>query len=250
MTKSIKTILIAHRPYWMPIDGCYLPVQVGCVGKETIHDSQRNDEGDNISSKNLNCRKFKELNLSWKNLDADYLGLAHNRRHFAVKSSDDKNNRAASGEQLAESCSTTGVTLPKARNYSIKTNYTQYEHAHHDDFFVHSIIADCEPKKTRNYYEIMNRTYGHRFNMFAMHRNLSNACCERLFDELFKLDYKLDISDYGKNDACVFGFVSEQLFDCWIGNNRLAYLETPVVNLENQHWLKKGIAFISRKVRV
>lgn len=47
--ENIKIIIAAHKPYAMPKDEIYLPVQVGSHGKESIG-FQRDDEGDNISA--------------------------------------------------------------------------------------------------------------------------------------------------------------------------------------------------------
>ena len=50
---DIKVMVAAHKPYWMPEDGVYLPVQVGAAGKESIDKSwQRDDEGESISHLN------------------------------------------------------------------------------------------------------------------------------------------------------------------------------------------------------
>ena len=54
----------------------------------------------------------------------------------------------------------------------------------------------------------MQETSGHRFNMFIMKRDKFDAYCEWLFDILFELEKRLDISNYNTNDARVFGFVS------------------------------------------
>ena len=48
---DIKIIVAAHKPYAMPKDGIYVPVQVGSAGKESIQFA-RDDSGDNISERN------------------------------------------------------------------------------------------------------------------------------------------------------------------------------------------------------
>lgn len=251
MSGGLKVIVAAHKPYWMPEDECYLPVQVGAAGKEPIEGFQRDDEGENISLKNPNYCELTGLYWAWKNLEADYLGLAHYRRHFARRWIGEKKARVATGAQLAEAAASSGIILPKPRNYFIETNYSQYVHAHHEEDLrlTRAIIASKEPAGVDKYDEIMNRTYGHRFNMFVMRRDLADAWCEWLFSVLFELESRLDISGYSPNDARVFGFVSERLIDYWVEINGLAYSEMPVVNLESQHWVRKGTSFLARKLR-
>ena len=48
---DIKIMVAAHKPYWMPQDDVYMPIHVGCEGKESIGFTGDNT-GDNISAKN------------------------------------------------------------------------------------------------------------------------------------------------------------------------------------------------------
>ena len=76
--------------------------------------------------------------------------------------------------------------------------------------------------------------------------------CTWLFDVLFELERRLDISDYSPYDARVFGFVAERLLDVWLGESSkrmgLHIVELPVIHLESQHWPKKALAFLKRKI--
>ena len=83
--RDIKIIVAAHKPYRMPSDGMYLPVQVGASGKESIPGFMRDDTGDNISDKNPYYCELTGVYLAWKHVKADYVGLAHYRRHFRGK---------------------------------------------------------------------------------------------------------------------------------------------------------------------
>ena len=89
---NIKIIVATHKKYWMPSDGIYLPVHVGAEGKfddkgEPLDLGYTKDNtGDNISDKNKQFCELTGLYWAWKNLgEADYIGLAHYRRHFTVK---------------------------------------------------------------------------------------------------------------------------------------------------------------------
>ena len=94
----------------------------------------------------------------------------------------------------------------------------------------------------------MKRTIGHRFNMFIMKRDKFDAYCAWLFDILFELEKRLDISQYSVYDARVFGFVAERLLDVWIETNGYDYQELPYVFMEKQNWLVKGTNFVKRKL--
>ena len=79
----IKVIVTTHKEYWMPTDELYVPLQVGAEGKEDLGFTPDNT-GDNISAKNPYYCELTGLYWAWKNLDCEYLGLAHYRRHFTV----------------------------------------------------------------------------------------------------------------------------------------------------------------------
>ena len=252
MADDLKIIVASHKAYWMPKYPCYMPVQVGSAGKQSIPGFQRDDEGENISAKNPNYCELTGLYWAWKNLRSDWLGLVHYRRHFSAFLSPDSKRRVASGEFLLNMLGRCPVILPMERNYFVETNYTQYVHAHNarDLEVVRKVIAERSPDVLSAYDESMERTHGHRFNMFVMRRDLADAWCDWLFGVLFELEARLDISGYSSNDARVFGFVSERLLDPWMQTNGIPYASLPVANLESQHWPKKAAAFLGRKLKV
>ena len=82
--EKIKIIIATHKKYKMPKDNIYLPLYVGSKEKENIGFT-RDDTKDNISDKNPYFCELTGLYWAWKNLDDDYIGLSHYRRHFSVK---------------------------------------------------------------------------------------------------------------------------------------------------------------------
>lgn len=248
---NITLIVATHKKYWMPSDKMYLPVHVGKEGKSELG-YQGDNTGDNISSKNANYCELTGLYWAWKNLDADYMGLVHYRRHFTFKGAKgNKEECVIRSEQLKKLLEETDVILPTPRNYYIETNYSQYVHAHHaiDLDTTREIISEKYPEYLRAYDNSMKLTSGHRFNMFIMKKDKFNAYCEWLFDILFELEERLDISSYNKNDSRVFGFVSERLLDVWIETNNISYKNQPYVFMEKQNWFVKGMNFVKRKIK-
>lgn len=254
---DIKIIVATHKKYWMPDDQMYLPVHVGAEGKYDENGNPldlgyvKDNTGDNISVKNANYCELTGLYWAWKNLNADYIGLAHYRRHFSNgKKSGDKKERVIKQAELEIQLKQSKVLVPKPRNYVIETNYSQYAHAHHaiDLDTTREILKEKYPESLRVFDASMKKTVGHRFNMFIMPKDKFDAYCEWLFDILFELEKRLDISEYSANDARVFGFVSERLLDVWLGTNNISYKEMPYVFMEQQNWLTKGGNFIKRKL--
>ncbi|MCD7815565.1 MAG: DUF4422 domain-containing protein [Bacteroides sp.] len=245
---DIKIIVATHKKYRMPDGAAYLPVQVGAEGKADLG-YKKDNTGDNISIKNPNYCELTGLYWMWKNVKADYVGLVHYRRHFMAKSGKDKWKRIADDGDIRELLATTDVILPRKRNYYIETTYNQYAHAHHavDLDTTRAILEERYPDYIQTFDKCMQRTDGHKFNMFIMKKEIAVAYCTWLFSVLFELEKRLDITEYSTNDARVFGFVAERLMDVWIETNHIAYKEMPVVFMEEQNWLVKGGNFLKRK---
>ena len=81
---NIKVIVATHKKYEMPNDKMYIPIHVGSEGKKELG-YVKDNTGDNISDKNSYFCELTGLYWAWKNLDFDYLGLVHYRRHFCLK---------------------------------------------------------------------------------------------------------------------------------------------------------------------
>ena len=253
---KITILVAAHKTYPMPQDPMYLPLHVGAAGKTDEQGRAldlgyvKDDTGDNISGKNAHYCELTGLYWAWKNLSCDYLGLAHYRRHFTVPGGrGDKWSRVLTEKQLRGRLADCDVILPKPRHYVIESGYSQYIHAHHEKDLTETrqILSERYPEMVPVFDRVMKRTTAHRFNMFVMKKNLADAYCRWLFDVLFELERRLDISDYNDYDARVFGFVGERLLDVWIEAEEIPYIELPVMYMEHQNWLIKGGNFLKRK---
>ncbi len=249
--QTFAVIVAAHKPYWMPTDPMYLPIQVGSAGAPSLG-WLRDDEGDNISEKNATFCELTGLYWLWKHRQADVYGLTHYRRYFAKGSwLLPKKQRILTTEAARALMKRHAVVVPRKRRYWIETNYSHYIHAHHEQdlLLTKVILQERCPAYLPAWEASMARRSGHRFNMFLMRRPLFEAYCAWLFDILLELEARLDISAYSAKDRRVFGYVAERLLDVWLDTNQQAYAELPVVNLENQHWGKKIYSFLQRKLR-
>jgi len=249
--EKITVVVASHKPYWMPSDPLYTPLQVGAQGRESLG-WRRDDEGEHISPKNESFCELTALYWLWKNVDADAYGLMHYRRYlgagFPLRP---RQRQILTREQAARLMAGTDILLPKKRHYWIETNESHYVHAHHAEDLAQaraSLAALC-PAYLPAWDRVMRRRSGHRFNLFIMRRERFQAYCEWLFAVLFNVEENLDISDYSAQDRRVFGYLSERLLDVWLEYNRCSYREARVVHLEPQRWGRKIARFLQRKFR-
>ncbi|MDO5462767.1 MAG: DUF4422 domain-containing protein [bacterium] len=243
---NLKILVATHKSYWMPEDKVYFPIQVGRAIAPQSLSYTGDDTGEHISEKNKTFCELTAVYWAWKNLkDVDAIGLCHYRRYFGAKrtsilSQADYTRLLAAGNDCI---------LPKKRNYFIETNYSQYVHAHHEEDLIltKAILTEKYPDYLPAWEAVMKSTSGHRFNMFVMKWDLFDAYCTWLFDILFELEKRLDISTYSDYDKRVFGFVSERLIDVYLLTQKPSIATVPMVNLESQHWPKKIFHFLLRK---
>ena len=257
---DIKIIIAAHKPYVMPTDDIYIPLQVGAAGKSSIsdvHDSYtRDDTGDNISDKNASYCELTGLYWAWKNLQCDYLGLAHYRRHFTVAhhipKNADKMQYVLTGEQAEKLLQEADIIVPKKRNYYIETLYSHYAHTHdatHLDI-TREIIGEKCPQYLGCYDAVINSRGGHMFNMFLMKKSDVDDYCQWLFDILGELEQRVDASELSAFQGRLYGRVSEILFNVWLQSKVQQGSSVKAIgcmHMEPINWWKKGTAFLKAK---
>ena len=247
---SVRVIVAAHKAYRMPEDPMYLPLHVGKAGKDLNLGYQGDDTGDNISEKNGTFCELTGLYWAYQNLSGDYIGLVHYRRYFRGGKRGDKWDRILTEDEAETLLRSADVLLPKKRRYWIETCYDQYVHAHPAEGLdlALGIISSMGDNYARAVESFRRRRWTHLFNMFIMKRELFDAYCAWLFPILFSMEERLDLSGWSQNDRRVFGFVAERLLDIWLEANGISYREVPVMFMERQNWIRKGGAFLARKL--
>ena len=255
MSKSVKIIIATHKQYRMPKDEMYIPVHVGAEGKKDLGHTKDNT-GENISSLNPSFCELTGLYWAWKNLDADYIGLAHYRRHFSLKKKNDKWDSVLTYEQVKPYLSQIKVFVPKKRKYYIETLYSHYEHTHYVEQLdvTEDIIKEKYPEYLDSYNKVMKQRYGYMFNMMIMEKELVNEYCTWLFDILFELKDRLSMPELSSFQGRFYGRVSEIIFNVWLNqqiqNGRIKssqVKELGCIHMEDINWFKKGSAFLKAK---
>lgn len=236
----------------MPNDPVYLPLHVGAEGKPDLGYTKDNT-GDNISAKNPNFCELTGLYWAWKNLDADYIGLVHYRRYFTRKEVHDieaKKSQILTGKEWEQILTKYLVVVADKRKYYIESNRSHYNHAHHPEGLdvTEQILGEKYPDYISAFNTVMSRTWAHMFNMFVMRRELFDQYMTWMFDVLFELEKRVDITGWDVYESRIYGFVSELLLDVWLERNQIDFREQNVSFMERQNWIKKGGAFLKRKI--
>lgn len=251
--KNVKIIVATHKKYQMPESNLYLPLHVGAQGKEDLG-YEKDNTGDNISLKNPYFCELTGLYWAWKNLDIDYIGLAHYRRYLTVakkipKTENEKFKVVLNEEQVNKLLEETDIILPKKRHYYIETIYSHYKHTMHIEplDITGEIIKEKYPKYYAEFEKLKTKRSAHLFNMFIMKKEYLKEYCKWLFDILSELEKKVDNSKYSAFHARFYGRISERLLDVWINTNNLKYKEIKLMDMQNINWFKKGSSFLIAK---
>lgn len=260
---SVKIAVATHKPYQMPTDSMYIPLHVGAEGKKDKTGSeldfgyQKDNSGiDNISELNSSFCELTGLYWVWKNIDADYIGLVHYRRHFSMNGKGGKFNKVLTYRELAPYLGTVKVFVPLKQKYYIETLYSHYAHTHYASHLVEtrSIIGEKYPRYLRAYDKVIKRRSGYMFNMMIMQQELLNEYCNWLFDILFELKKEIHMPELSAFQARFFGRVSEILFNVWLeyqietgAVKRNEVKEIRCIYMEKIDWFKKIKAFLSAK---
>lgn len=251
----VRIALVTHKEYALAEDPIYLPVWAGsALCDEVPAGYLRDDRGENISGRNGMYSELTALYWLWKNFDdicpgADAAGICHYRRYFAAGT--DKTAgilRETDAERLIKPGE---IVLPKARNYVIESNCSQYAHAHHaaDLYAARDVIKEKYPSYLPAFDSRMALRRGHRFNMFIMPRGAFDSYCSWLFGVLFELEDRIDVSGYEGRDRRVMGLISERLLDVWLDANGSECSELPYIMTEKEQLALKAIRLAGRKAR-
>lgn len=252
--KDIKIIVATHKKYQMPEDKMYLPVHVGAEGKEDLG-YQKDNIGENISSKNAYYCELTGLYWAWKNLDSEYIGLSHYRRYFVEnnripRKEEKRFKNILSYEKANRLLDDVDIILPTKRKYYIENIYDHYKKTMYIEPLdeARCILEEKYPEYVAEFDKIHKRTSAHLFNMFIMKKDKLDEYLTWLFDILFELEKRIDPKQYDSFHARYLGRISERLLDVWINTKGYNYKEVKFMSIQRVDWLKKGSSFLRSKV--
>lgn len=258
---KVSIVIATHKKYEMPTDSMYIPLHVGAEGKKDSAGNEldlgyvKDNTGENISKLNQSFCELTGLYWAWKNLDSDYVGLVHYRRHFSLKKKDGFEN-VLTFDELKPYLGEVKVFTPTKRRYFIETLYSHYKHTHYSNQLdeTRKVIEEKYPEYVESYDKVIKHTYAYMFNMMILSRDMLNDYCTWLFTILFELGKRIDMPELSAFQGRYYGRISEIIFNVWLdkklGSGELKnyqVMEIPCIHMEKINWWKKGTAFLKAK---
>lgn len=210
---SVRIYTMTHKRFDVPDDPMYVPLHVGHTNAKEEFGYQGDDTGDNISDLNCYYAELSGVYWVWKNVhDADYVGICHYRRYLTSE----KNYVFSENqyEQILQSydiITTKQLELPNSYHYGFG--------AHHNIDTLDEtgkIISELHPEYYDTFVRLVNKNKTYFGNIMVAKKGLFDEYAEWLFDILFELQKRIDLTfedDYHKR---VFGFISEFLLYVWV----------------------------------
>lgn len=248
----MKVFVVSHKPYEFPITREYVPLKVGMSSDDISSSYEQDCVSDNIAHLNPSFCELTAAYWIWKNVQEEFVGLAHYRRYFASSTSNltVKGKRIASPEEMADMLKSADILVAKPRNYFITSIKSHYIHAHHESDYtqLRDEIVLQQPDYVADFDHVMGGTKISLYNMFVCKKSLIDEYFAWLFPLLFALEQKIDYQNYDAYQKRVFGFMAERLFNVWLHHqrNRLSIKYMPVVNIDGENLLLKGIGLLKR----
>jgi hypothetical protein len=240
MNERIKILVVTHKEYDMPKDRMYFPICVGENAEELKSRIQGDDEGENISKKNNQYSELTALFWAWKNLESDYIGLVHYRRHMSMGKAGSLDD-ILSEHQALELLKDNRVLVVKKRVYprTIKQHYINSQKKQHEILkrrleILEETLTDLYPEYQEAFRKVMNGHAAHMFNIFVMKREDLNLYCTWMFSLLFEAEKRID--EAGIKCDRLMGTLSEFLLDTWLSKKNIEPYELNLYQTELNFW--------------
>ena len=228
----------------------YKLISVGDANYKNLSGICDNTE-ENISEKNKNYCELTALYWIWKNDDvSQYKGLCHYRRFFTKSIFSQKEKYFLNSNDIKKYFNNQiDVILPE-KQYFIRTateNYTRCGYRK-DLAITRNVLKEKYPEYLDSFDKVMNGNWSYLTNMLIAKTTIFDEYCNWLFDILFEVEKKTDISNYTVQEARIYGYISERLLTVWVMKNCHKYncKEIHTVNTEE----KKNIQFYVTQIMI
>lgn len=203
----------------------------------------KDDVGSNISNKNYSYCELTGMYWLWKHSNSDNIGISHYRRYFSnmndlVLDTNlvlHRDIKIAENKYLDNALKKYDWIVPKKKELYARV-YDNYEACHHikDLNMTRQVISEKYPDYIKSFDKVMNQDKISCFNMLYTSKENYDNYCQWLFDILFEVEKRIDITSYNQYQKRVFGFLAERLLNIYLLQNNYNILYLNVFNTENE----------------
>lgn len=245
---SVKIFAMTHKEFDVPKNPMYVPLHVGHKQAKKEFGYLGDDTGDHISDLNCYYAELSGVYWIWKNyFQADYVGICHYRR-FLTNEEGYVFSEAQYEEILQEYdiITTKQLELPNSYHYGFG--------AHHKIETLDEtgrVIQELYPEYYDTFLTLVHKNKTYFGNIMVAKKSLFDEYAKWVFDILFELQKRIDLTfedDYHKR---VFGFISEFLLYVWVTVRKLKAFECRVAiigeKMETREIKEKMADFFRKK---
>ena len=206
-----RIYVMTHKKIENLPEEIYQPLHVGREGKEDLGYPGDNT-GEEISCKNPYYCELTGMYWLWKNVKCDIIGVCHYRRFFL------RDGKLLNQEEIEELAQNYPIIIPNSRCVREKNVYEHYGNRHNakDLDLCREVIAEKYPAYISAFDYAMDTILISMANMWITRKKIYDRYCQWLFDILFEVERRLDMTGYDAYQQRVMGFLSERLFRVWL----------------------------------
>ena len=242
-----RIYVMTHKKIEQICDSMYLPMQVGKAGKQSFG-YIGDDTGDNISEKNSMYCELTGMYWLWKNVSCDVIGICHYRRYFI------KDKRLLDQAYIEKLIRKYPIIIPNSscvNEADVSAHYGK-KHFTGDLDFCRTVILEKYPEYLKAFDFAMHTILFSTGNMWITRKDIFDRYCEWLFDILFEVEKRIDLSGYNDYQKRVMGFLAERLFRVWLFMQPEAVTEEEIKMIEPSDFLntEKRVDLLYRCVKL
>lgn len=206
-----------NNPIYYPIFGgasLYPEVELGYL-KDNI--------GENISIKKEMYNELTSFYWAWKNSNAQIKGLCHYRRYFYKTNASVNPKYIINSKDILNALNDVDIILPSPYIHRGVSNFNSYNKngagVIEDLEITRMVLKEKYPEYLDSYDYFMNLEWASLCNSFIAKREIFDSYAEWLFDILFEVEKRINVSERKGQQRRAFGFLGERLLNVWVMKN-------------------------------
>lgn len=218
--------VVTHKQFNPPKIKGYYPIEVGADLHTADLGYIKDNTEENISDRNKNYCELTALYWIWKNdRKSDIVGICHYRRYFSKYLFDNNPVYYLTVKDVESTLSNYDMILP-AKFFWLKHNvasgyYEAGQGRKKDLLIAKKVIKEKYPQYLNSFMKVLDAREASYCNMMICKKEIFDEYCYWLFDILFEIEKRTDITDYTVAEARIYGYLSEILLNVWVDYKKL-----------------------------